>query len=128
MTEPSDDAAVLVVDDDPLVRRTVAAVLERLGCRVTEAADAAEAVAAASRTRFALVVLDVQMPGLDGPATLTALRWYAPGLRCCYLSGNPGGHTREALLGAGGGDWFLPKPVTKQELAAVLAAAGCVPP
>jgi CheY-like chemotaxis protein len=66
---------ILVVDDDPDIRRISALSLERIGgYRVTLAAGADEALALATREPPDLVLLDVSMPGTDGPATLAALR------------------------------------------------------
>lgn len=67
--------SILLVDDDPDIRRIAALSLERIGgFRVTLAASAREAVEQANRCAPDLVVLDVSMPEADGPATLSALR------------------------------------------------------
>jgi DNA-binding response OmpR family regulator len=60
---------ILVVDDDDLVRRSIAKILERNGYRVLVARGSADAldVARKHRTRIALIILDVLMPGLTGP-------------------------------------------------------------
>ena len=66
---------ILVVDDDPDIRRIAALALERLGgFRVTLASSGAEALQAVSDEPPDVVLLDVSMPGADGPATLSALR------------------------------------------------------
>jgi CheY-like chemotaxis protein len=66
---------ILVVDDDPDIRRIAALSLERLGgFRVVLAASAEEALAQVAHEPPDLVLLDVTMPGTDGPATLAALR------------------------------------------------------
>jgi CheY-like chemotaxis protein len=66
---------ILVVDDDPDIRRMAGLALERIGgFRVVLAAGGDEALAAAGREAPDLVLLDVSMPGMDGPATLVALR------------------------------------------------------
>jgi CheY-like chemotaxis protein len=48
-----------------------------------------------------LVLLEVRLPGLDGPQTLAALRQLNPGVRCCFLSGPFGDYTDEELLALG---------------------------
>src|ERR1700722_8125707 len=65
-SQESTDASILIVDDTPSNLMALAAVLQPLGVRVVEASSGAEAIARAEREQFALVLLDVQMPGLDG--------------------------------------------------------------
>lgn len=66
---------VLVVDDEPDIRRIARLALERVaGWRVTEAASGPEAVASVEAERPDAVLLDVMMPEQDGPQTLAALR------------------------------------------------------
>jgi CheY-like chemotaxis protein len=66
---------ILVVDDDADIRRIAALALERLGGFDVVLADSAEAgVELAQRERPDLVLLDVSMPGIDGPAALAAMR------------------------------------------------------
>jgi len=66
---------ILVVDDDPDIRRIAALALERIGgFRVLLAEDAAAALDLAAREAPDLVLLDVSMPGADGPSVLAALR------------------------------------------------------
>jgi DNA-binding response OmpR family regulator len=68
---------VLVVDDDADIRRIAQLALERRGFRVELAADGTEALAAIARQLPDVVLLDVSMPGTDGPAVLRALRLIA---------------------------------------------------
>ena len=65
---------VLVVDDDEATRAAERAVLTDDGFRVVEARDGAEAMRVISNDPPALVVLDIQMPGVDGPAFARQLR------------------------------------------------------
>ncbi|MEE4361296.1 MAG: hybrid sensor histidine kinase/response regulator [Pseudomonadales bacterium] len=67
---------VLVVDDHPLNRQALTEALQLIGCRVTTASDGTDAlaIAAAPAARFDWVLLDRNMPELDGLATATALR------------------------------------------------------
>jgi CheY-like chemotaxis protein len=66
---------ILVVDDDPDIRRIAALALERLGgFRVTIATSGAEGLEMAARDRPDVILLDVSMPGADGPETLSRLR------------------------------------------------------
>jgi CheY-like chemotaxis protein len=69
----SDDATILVCDDDPSLRELVRAVLGP-GYRFVEAADGAEALELARDLRPDLIVLDVMLPGLSGIEVLEAIR------------------------------------------------------
>jgi CheY-like chemotaxis protein len=65
---------LLVVDDDPDIRRIAALSLGRIGgFQVSLASSGEEAVAAVTQDRPQLVLLDVSMPGIDGPGTLAAI-------------------------------------------------------
>ena len=64
---------ILVVDDDALMRRSVAFNLEQAGYRASNAANAEDALAMAHRDRPDLVLLDIGLPGMDG---LDALRGF----------------------------------------------------
>lgn len=66
---------ILVVDDEPDIRELARISMERVGGHhVLVARSGAEAVALAADHRPDAVVMDVQMPGMDGPATLAELR------------------------------------------------------
>jgi two-component system, OmpR family, response regulator len=103
---------VLVVDDDDDVRRVVCLHLRRHGLTAREASGGHEAVAAyrASGGAVGVVLLDVRMPGLDGPETLARLKEVDPSVRCCFLTAGAGGHTVDALLASGARHVFH-KPV-----------------
>ena len=80
---------MLLVDDEPAVRRAVARVLSRAGFTVLEAADGIDAVELfrAHQSDVSCVVCDVTMPRLDGWQTLTELRRLAPGFPVILASG-----------------------------------------
>ncbi len=67
-------AGVLIVDDTPANLLALDAVLEPVGVRVVEARSGAEAVALATAEQFAVILLDVQMPGMDGFETAKRIR------------------------------------------------------
>jgi CheY-like chemotaxis protein len=94
---------VLVVDDDGDVRLVVCLLLRSHGLAVREAAGGAEAVALYREHRgsVGLVLLDVRMPGLDGPRTLALLRDVDPTVRCCFLTGGSGDYSDDDLLALG---------------------------
>jgi CheY-like chemotaxis protein len=84
--------AVLVVDDEPVIRAYVARTLTLAGCDVAVAADGREALrlVAEDRVRPLVVVTDIEMPGMTGielAARLLALR---PALRIVMMTADPG--------------------------------------
>jgi anti-anti-sigma factor len=94
---------VLVVDDDTAVLCVLAARLRTEGYKVRVASHGRQAVEFYRRYQeeIAVVLLDVLMPGLDGPHTLTALREVCPAVRCCFMTGNPTPYTEDDLLRRG---------------------------
>ena len=113
---------VLVVDDEPEVRRVLARLLTRERCHVVEVADAAQALALLDATAFDLLVTDVVLgAGLDGVALGREARRRRPGLPVIYVSGYPRDALALAALAAG--EWFLPKPVAIADLRATLREA-----
>lgn len=112
---------VLVVDDEDPIRNLLGMALGAAGFTVWRAGGGREAVAAYREHRAAIdaVLLDVQMPDVDGPGTLAALRQIDPDLRCCMMSGNTGGYTA-AMLQAAGAARVLQKPFRLVEVAQAL--------
>ncbi len=77
MSESTDESpapSVLIVDDTPGNLLALQAVLEPVGVRIVEARSGEEAIAHAAKEQFALILMDVQMPGLDGFDTARILR------------------------------------------------------
>lgn len=112
---------VLVVDDEYLVRIMVQLGLERNGFEVWPASNGREAVALyrAYRNEIAIVLLDVRMPGLDGPQTLDALRELNPKVLACFMSGDTGAYEPEELVQRGAAQ-VIAKPFHLDELASIL--------
>src|SRR5262245_11971981 len=79
---------VLVVDDEALIRSMLNTGLAQYGFEVRLAASGREAIEIYSRdfSEIDLVLLDVRMPGLDGPQTLARLEAINPNVRCCFMS------------------------------------------
>jgi two-component system cell cycle sensor histidine kinase/response regulator CckA len=119
---------VLIVDDEPGVRQVLELVCVRSGMRPFATGSGQEAVALYERHRgeIQLVLLDVNMPAIDGPATLARLRQVAPDVRVCFMSGATGRYTVEGLL-AMGAERFFEKPFRFDRLGPelfALASAG----
>jgi DNA-binding NtrC family response regulator len=94
---------VLVIEDDEGLRRVLGLVLEGFDLGVTLEPSGEKAVEfyRTHHAKIDVVLLDVQMSGMNGPATLAALKAINPGVRCCFMSGNTGVYTVEDLLGMG---------------------------
>jgi DNA-binding NtrC family response regulator len=113
--------SVLVVDDEALLRRRLAGVLERLGADVTAAATAAEARRAAEASAFDFVLLDVNLP--DGRGTdLLAAGVFGAGASVLVMTAEGGiaGAVEAMRLGAAD---YLAKPFDIDELPLRLARA-----
>jgi two-component system, cell cycle sensor histidine kinase and response regulator CckA len=111
------EGTILIVDDEPHVRRVASSILERQGYSVAVAADGYEALALglAHGGKFSAVLLDLTMPGLDGPSTLKELRAMNPTLPVLIMSGFSEEEARKRLPS----DpliTFLPKPFTADDL------------
>lgn len=111
-------ARILVIDDEALVRDSLAGLLRRAGYRVSVASDGAAGLRACGCEQFDLVITDIVMPGMDGIETLLALRRSPRPLKILAMSG--GGRRGAALYltaaGALGADAGLVKPFTEAEL------------
>ncbi|HEX5142361.1 MAG TPA: response regulator transcription factor [Mycobacterium sp.] len=110
-----------MVDDDPDVRTSVARGLRHSGFDVRVAANGKEALRALSAEEHDALVLDVQMPELDGVAVVTALRALGNEIPICVLSARDTVNDRIAGLEAGADD-YLTKPFDLGELVARLHA------
>jgi two-component system, cell cycle sensor histidine kinase and response regulator CckA len=109
-------ARLLLVDDDEAVRGVIAMILRRAGHEVTVAANAIEALEAATAVqgRLDLLVTDVVMPGMGGVELSRELRRRLPALKILLLSGYPG--RADDALGDPSGLDYLAKPVTPKQL------------
>jgi signal transduction histidine kinase len=113
---------VLVVDDDPVSRQVTRLQVTRLGVAADEAAGGAQAVSAAATGAYQLILIDCQMPGLDGLAATAAIRQQeAPGRRAFIvaLTADISSEQRERCREAGMDD-YLEKPLRLQTLAELL--------
>ncbi len=114
---------VLVVEDNIVNQIVVKRMLERLGCKVDVVADGTEAILAAFQARYALVLMDVQMPGLDGHAATRAIRAREGDGRhmpIVALTANALAGDRAKCIESGMDD-FLAKPVELAQLERTLA-------
>ncbi|QDT16941.1 PAS domain-containing sensor histidine kinase [Alienimonas californiensis] len=127
---------VLVVEDGEVNRRLIRVVLERAGVALDEAADGREGVdaavaAAAAGSPYEVVLMDMQMPVLDGYGAARELRACGFAVPVIALTAHAMDGDREKCLAAGCTD-YLPKPIRPDallsKLSAVLTAADAPPP
>jgi two-component system OmpR family response regulator len=111
--------SILIVDDDPELRRLIGEFLERHGFDVTVAADAVAMDAVLERRKIDLIVLDLMMPGEDG---LSVCRRLAPrGTPIVMLSA--AGEETDRIVGLEvGADDYVQKPCSPRELLARIRA------
>ena len=109
--------AILLVEDDPLLRHAFRLLLEDAGYRVHEAGTAAEALDEANAKRPELVLLDLGLPdrpGLEVAREITSQPDTA-GVRVVALTGRVGAQEKQACLEAGCTHFFT-KPIEPREL------------
>jgi CheY-like chemotaxis protein len=112
---------ILIADDMALILTLLKLELESRGYNAWLAVDGDDALDLYRRHRdeIDLVLLDVQMPGLDGPHTLEALQQCNPHVVACFMFGDCSTYTEEELLGRGPARIFR-KPVRPAEVANLL--------
>ena len=118
------DELILVIDDEESIRQITASTLETFGYRVLTASDGTEAIPlyAQRGDEIAVVLTDMLMPFMDGPATIRALQKMNPKVRIIAASGLTAGHKPgEAALE--GVKLFLSKPYTAERLLKAIAEA-----
>lgn len=122
--QPAWPRRILLVEDDGINRLTLTRMLEKQNCFVLAAADGEEALEILEQTDADLVLMDIQLPGIDGVQATKAIR-QSPrfgskknipiiALTAYAMSGD-----RETFLNAGMND-YLPKPVEMSDLIALL--------
>jgi FixJ family two-component response regulator len=115
-------ALVLVVDDDPSVRRALARVLRSAGFEVETFASAAELLARAAEKPASCLVLDLSMPGIDGLELQARLCATGREPAIVFLSGRGDVRTATGAMKAGAVD-FLEKPLHVETLLAAVRRA-----
>jgi PAS domain S-box-containing protein len=113
--EDMTEAAILFVDDEEIIRKSLVRELRLEGFAVNPVADGGEAISALQETRYDLVITDLMMPGIDGLGVLKNVKRLAPQTGVIILTGY--GDMRSAIdalrLGA---DDFTLKPCEIEEL------------
>ena len=106
----SPSAHILIVDDEPNLRRTVARILQRAGFEVTTASNAREGLALLSGHKFDLVYMDIRMPDMNGLEALKSIHATYPQLPVILFTGQPDLNSAVSALRHGALD-YLQKPL-----------------
>ena len=118
MAGGADMPMLLVVDDEPEINKLVARIFEKRGYRVTTALDGAEALAAVERDRPDLIMLDLNLPKIDGWEVCRQLK-SDPATRAIPIIMLTAAHANvdDAQIGLGlGADEYVAKPFVKAVL------------
>ena len=119
---PAQGVTVLVAEDNPVIRRVILYMLEELGFKAVVVGDGVRAVAEHASGSYRLVLMDCQMPDMDGFAAVAAIREREGEARhtpVIALTADAMRGTRERCLAAGMDD-YLSKPFTTEQLGAVM--------
>jgi len=113
---------ILVVEDDSVNRQVIELFLQKIHLAVKFAPDGETAIQLATTETFDAILMDCQLPGIDGLETTRRIRQRLAGgrpVRIIALTANAGSSIRDACLAAGMDD-FLPKPVRFEQLVETL--------
>ena len=119
---PFEGVRILLAEDIPTNQKVATRLLEKIGCSVLVAENGAVAFEKFKAERFDLVLMDCQMPGMDGYETTTVIRGLESGrsrVPIVALTANTQPSDRERCAAAGMDD-FLAKPIQVRELHRVL--------
>jgi CheY-like chemotaxis protein len=110
-------SSVLIVDDDPFIRRLIATTLEDVsGVQLHQAGDGAEALDVAAEEQPSIVFLDVHMPRMDGIECVRRLREPPNASDATIVMLTAAGEDSEQQARAAGADHFLSKPFSPLDL------------
>ena len=121
------DINILVVEDNKINQKVIRLLMDRLGYNIDIANNGYEAIAALNRKRYALVLMDEQMPEMDGLEATRQIRqaqaakspYFPPGIKIIAMTAKAMTGDRQACLDAGMDD-YLSKPVSPDALQAML--------
>ncbi len=110
---------VLLVEDEPINREVAQMLLEEAGLKVDTAEDGQSAVDLAARTDYALILMDMQLPQLDGLAATQRIRATGQRVPIVAMTANAFAEDRQRCLAAGMDD-YLCKPYVAEDLFATI--------
>jgi two-component system KDP operon response regulator KdpE len=117
-----ESGAILVVDDEMSIRRALHTTLQKLGFRIIEAARGEEALSLVRTNPFDAVLLDINMPGMNGIDTCKNIRRLFPRIPILMLTVRDSEDDKVEALDAGADD-YITKPFQLRELTARIRAA-----
>ena len=117
MPEP-EDTKILIVDDEPLARKTYTAELEKAGFQVKEADSPEAAVQLIDKGPFDIVYVDLVLPKMNGVELCKLIKQKYPDTEVVLISANPAEILKfqRDFWAAGGRDEILRKPLAENEL------------
>lgn len=114
-------AAILIVEDDPIIRQTVDYALRRAGFTTRSSGDGLEALQMARETPSDLILLDLMLPGIDGFEFAHEIRKFDPDVAIVMVTAL--GEERDTVRGLdAGADDYVTKPFSMEELLARVRA------
>jgi two-component system, OmpR family, KDP operon response regulator KdpE len=116
------EGSILIVDDDASVMRALHITLQTLGFATSEATSGEEALMLVSAAPYAVVLLDINLPGMDGLETCRELRRLLPRIAVLMLTVRDSEDDKVRALEAGADD-YVTKPFHTRELTARIRAA-----
>ncbi len=123
---PTPTLSILVAEDHPMNREVIRQFLQKLGQSADVVSDGAEAVAAAMRRNYDLVIMDMQMPVMDGIEATRNMRKLGITVPIVALTANASDNDREACIAAGM-NGFESKPISLAALTNLLRRFGSEP-
>jgi CheY-like chemotaxis protein len=119
----SGSGTILLVEDDPMVQRMTASLLEEIGYQTRTCSNGRDAIACFEQKKgcFDLTILDMMLPGASGVEVFAALRSIDPNARILLYSGYSADGSIQRLL-ADGNAAFLRKPFTMAEISQKITA------
>jgi CheY-like chemotaxis protein len=112
--------SIIIVDDDPVIQKVTLLMLRKLGIRAETAANGRDVLQALERKRYDVVLMDIQMPVMDGiEATKIIRNHWTHGPKIIVIADCDPNTYREICFDAGANE-FLTKPVMVEELTAAI--------
>jgi len=108
-------SSILIVDDEPNLRRSLAMILQREGCQVTAAGSAAEALRYLEAGVFQLAFLDIKMPDMDGITLLGEVRAKYPDMPIFIITAHATLETAVQAVRLGANDYLM-KPIEPETI------------